>query len=217
MKKLFLILFICFAFTSQAKAALIVDLGVPPANNIGVLLGEEGYRAREFNISVPSRLLSVEGWLTDWNVEFVNTPDFTRSGTVTAAIYSDGGVIPNVFNEIYRETFSTVANPFPHADWYGIFDINLALEPGQYWAAFEVRPGDTYRGRMPLHQTHDHTPGHASFYDGRWRQGRGSYPAWRIAAEALATGASPAVPEPTTMALMGLGLAGAGFLRRKKK
>ena len=83
--------------------------------------------AGQFTLAQTSTINSIEGYM--WG-----DPE---GGEVNLAIYysDDANNIPTG-TPIFKQTFKTSDAD----DWYGISGINLSLDPGTYWAAFEVAP-----------------------------------------------------------------------------
>ena len=197
-----------FALSGESKAVTIVDTGALPHQGSGFTL-REGLQwiAGEFELTETYLVDSVEGWLWD------------NDGTVSLAIYGDAGAIPDTTDEIFRDTFTVVDNsgPLSGSGWFGPNSMGLALTPGTYWAAFEVRNTETYDGAMedtalaPL-------PTYALDLNGDgaiWN----SVPNANIGLRVTGDRHEP-IPEPTTIALLGIGLAGlagAEVRRRRKK
>ena len=184
-----------------ANAGLIVNTGPGAGGNVGgPSLNSNQHLAGEFTTTQDWLINSIEGWISL----------ATLGETGTVAIYSDGGAAPGV--ELFSAAFGALANS--DAEWEGAFGLGWLLGTGTYWATFEVRAGQTFAGAMPtgapnpLFTTFD--PGG----DGSWAAG-GGFPGSigiRIDASEPTT-----VPEPGTLALLGIGLFGMGLARRRKK
>jgi len=94
--------------------------------------------------------------------------------------------------------------------WYGASNQSWFLQAGTYWAAFEVRQNDTYWGSLPGSAINP--LGNEAFLNSNGWNSSNLDLSIRISGDA-----SSAVPEPTTMLLLGLGLMGIAGIRRKFK
>lgn len=121
---------------SQASfSTLIVDTGTPSGSGSGSawLLSDANWLAGEFSLTEDYVITDIFGYMYD-----------TDGGSLTLAIYGDGGDIPDTANEIFSGTFNVAAGS--QADWYGLSNLNLSLAAATYWVAFEVRATDDYSG-----------------------------------------------------------------------
>ena len=205
MKKTILyVVLLCSFFLSKsvpADAVVIVDTGIPPGDGSGgVSLFSTQWLAGEIALNQSYSVNSIEGWIADAGV----TP-----GTLTVILYGDGGNVPDMGNELFSQVINVTAQQFPHADWHGVTGIDLDLLPGEYWVAFEVRPGNTYFGWLP-----QFPPNPLLNYAANYEFSNGVYLnsynpiGIRVGAE------STVIPEPTTLFLLGPTLLGLA-LRRK--
>ncbi|MCA9432219.1 MAG: hypothetical protein KC940_17035, partial [Candidatus Omnitrophica bacterium] len=184
MKHLALVL--CMAVVASlsavpAGATLIVDTGQPPPSFSGGTLYSGQWLAAEFTLSQEYSITGVEGWM--WK---------NFSGLMTLAIYTDGGSTPGteLFSTVFTADLPMTGSA--NAGWVGAHGLNWALGPGTYWAAFEVRTGQTADFAMP-NSPPNPLSGYAWKGSGSWNQ-QFSTTGWRVYSE---------VPEPTTMALLG--------------
>ena len=144
--------------------------------------------AGEFSTSQANTITGVQGWIGG------------GSGTATVAIYSDGGNVPG--SELYSAGFTvdTINNA-----WYGASGLSWALGAGTYWAAFEVRAGDTLNGWM-IGDAPSPLANYSFTSGGVWNYVSGVNVGVRV------------IPEPDTwfMLLAGLGMVGFAVRNRAK-
>jgi len=180
---------------APAQAAVIVDTGQPPYN-AGVdwdLNATQGLAAR-FTVTHTTKLTDLTGFSFAYS-----TP-----GTFTVALRADG-TVPGA------TLFSDTATAKLKLAFYGVHGESWVVQPGSYWLAFEVRPGDTFFGYMPNNPPSPLGP-EAYLGSGTYERYDDLDLGVRIMGEVLA------VPEPTTWALMLIGLAGVGAgLRRARR
>ncbi len=193
MKKLLLIGLVILNLVVTAKADTIVDTGnITGDNPLG--LGPSQWLAAEFSISEDYTITDLQGY-----------GDRTGGGSVTAAIYRDGGALPG--SELYSNQFTVGGT----AGWYGVDSQNWFLSAGTYWAAFEVRSGDTYNSAF--HRADAPLDNEAYWNGSNWN---GSNLSLAIRIYGTPGAVPEPVPEPATMLLFGLGLLGLARVSRKK-
>jgi hypothetical protein len=199
-----------------SQAATVVDTGPGPTDTTvpyySLYAGQyPQFLSGQFSLSQAYTITEIDGWMYPRN----------SSTTFTIAIYGDGGLIPNSTQYFSQQAsvgtgICPPAGPCPPIDWYGLSGLNLSLNQGTYWAAFEVRPGDTFYGTMPSNATVS-LPAqpltHYAYYNtGEWY----AEDSLRIGIRIFGAEASN-VPEPTTMLLLGFGLLGVASVRRSRK
>lgn len=95
-------------------------------NGSGYALDIHQWLAGQFAIGQTSTIKSVQGYM--WG---------QQDGEIRLAIYNSD-IVNNV--PAGAAIFSQIFKTSDVNDWYGITDMNLTLDPGTYWAAFEVSP-----------------------------------------------------------------------------
>lgn len=102
--------------------------------------------AGTFDISSPVVIQSFEAFM---KLDCVGCLD----GDLTLAIYGNGTNIPDTGAELFAKSFTVnKSSAAAGADgaWFGLDNMNLSLNTGTYWSAFEVRSGQAYSGGLPF-------------------------------------------------------------------
>lgn len=209
MKKNFIILLAIFIISStvgKAQASYIVDTGNNSSD--GVLINGNYGVAMQFSLGQAYTITSMESMIYNWN-----------DGTLSLAVFSDDTNFPNYADELFRQDIFIPASNPPANVWHGAFGMNLDLEAGPYWATWDsfsnafqgvivggaINPLDRY---MYLFLDPQVNPGAYAEIGGE----HSTNLTLRIGADEQ----DPIVPEPATMVLLGSGLIGGAFIRRKR-
>lgn len=192
----------------KAEAFFLVDTGTP-TNNTPLLLSTDQWLAARFSLAQAETITGMSGWMEG------------VTGSLTMIIYGDNSPLPDTSDEIFAQSFNVSGAGADTYDWFGLSGLNLNLNSGNYWIAFEVRDGsDTYTGSM---DTGAPTPLTEEAFFNRVQnfdylsindfQSTFDLGIQITAADPL----PPTVPEPMTMATITMGLLGAAYTRRKKQ
>lgn len=123
-----------------ASAALLIDTGQPLETSAGYELSSDQWLAGRFNLAQSATITGIEGWMLLGS----GAPE-----TLTIALY-DGSIRISPSGLIYeQEVWVADAGTGPSEAWQGMSGLDLFLPAGNYYAAFEVRSGQTYSGHMP--------------------------------------------------------------------
>lgn len=119
------------AAAASANASIIVNTGPGLGSNSGgTSLNDGQFLAGQFSLAEQLTITSIEGWIGG------------SGGAGTLVLYGNNGGVPGI--ELFSSAF---VGGFPD-DWYGANGLSWLLDAGTYWAAFEVRVGDTFSGYM---------------------------------------------------------------------
>jgi hypothetical protein len=190
-----------------AHGTSIVDTGPgpsdPAAQYYSVYRDQNSaqYLAGKFSISQAYDITGMCGWMYP---HVANT-------TFTIAVYGDGGQIPDTAQQFFAQEVTAGSTAI---GWYGLSGLNLALDPGSYWIAFEVRSSETFFGTMPgpaEHPLADYAYRYTGYgLDYGWQEGDYVQSGIQISANPHA-----AVPDPAIIFLLGSSLAGVVAIRRR--
>lgn len=133
---------LAIVISHQARAdMMIVNTGTPNGVGDALTLSQGGqWLAAEFTTTQAWQISSIEGFI---NADAGNPVN----ATFTVALY--GNTTNNRPDTADGELFSQQAS-YTADGWNGLQGLNLALNAGTYWLAFEVRATDTLVGLMPV-------------------------------------------------------------------
>ena len=186
---------LAIVFSHQVKADIIADTGAPNQLGSALILSDGQWLAAEFSTTQNLQLSSLEGFI---NADTGN-PD---GATYTLAIYGNGANKPDISNELFSQQAT-----FTGDGWNGLHGLNLALDAGTYWLAFEVRSTDTLQGLMPVVAPHP--------LPAAWSDGFSGYTAASGANYSFGARIS-SVPTPPVLWLLVPGLLMLGQLRKRQ-
>lgn len=196
------------SFCATATAALsqpyVVDTGAGTASSGLFLDGDpqildwtQSWHAGLFTLQQTTVITGIEAWMS-----------VSTAGAMTTAIYSAADGLPRATPALFSATYNLSSGS---TNWYGVSGLSWTLAAGSYWLNEEPAHSSTFSGALwmgppsPLTHYWESVRGDTWEYDPAGRQGLDQW-ALRI------TGT--AVPEPSTWALMILGLAGVGAALR---
>ncbi len=133
-----LVALLALILSNQVKADIIVDTGTPNQLGSAIMLSDAQWLAAEFTTTQAWQIDSLKGFINADTSNPVNA-------TYTVALYNNINNRPDTSSEVFAQqsTFGTDG-------WNGLQGLNVALNAGTYWLAFEVRSGDTLQGLMAV-------------------------------------------------------------------
>ena len=136
-------------------------------NGCGTIFKQGNEVAYQFKVDSEINVTSIEGWMSYISLNNVNEAGanlVVYNGTLSGEHI---GSIPGG-DKIFEQNFRFPAGPdaITAADWRGVYDINLTLPTGTYWASYEdgVQGTSLQGGSDPrLRFAATHTPEPATF------------------------------------------------------
>jgi hypothetical protein len=196
---------------TSSQAITIVDTGTPgtfPSTHWARHdLAAYQWLGFEFSVGQATTVTDIQGWI-----------GVSGAGSLRITLYGDGGERPGA--QMFTTTFN-VASPAPNVNpsqWRGVSGLNWLVGPGSYWAAFEVRPTETFHGWM---EAPSPAPLGNEAVRGSWNLQWTEVDYLDLGVRVLGdvwtppSGPTANVPEGgSTVALMGLAIAGLGACRQ---
>jgi len=204
-KRLLLPLIIGATYATSAAAGVLLDTGPGGTTLGGYDLSLTQWLAASFTLDDASVVTGFQGWLAD------------RPGTLRVEILSSSKGSPGTSLYVH-DIFQPLSAPTQ--SWVGVSGMDLHLDAGTYFAAFEVPTGYSYHGNMPCCAPKamlGATMGFGRGSSGVWNL----FPRFGLGLQVFGEKANGVpeptteVPEPTTLALVGLGIAGLAARRKR--
>lgn len=133
------------AFISPAGAELIAIDPTDPTEHIpyitAVVCSSKSCSqssALKLSLANSYNITGIQGYLTG-----------IGGGGLTLALYSEVNGLPG--DELYSSVFSVSdLTSSQGSEWAGASNVSWSVSPGDYWASFEVRSGQTYSGGLRI-------------------------------------------------------------------
>jgi hypothetical protein len=137
---------------------------------------------------------SVEGVFSNSIIRSNSTPS-----SLIFNLYYGNTVVPVSINKFFSKRFEMPGflGNREYFNWYGVFDLQLKLEPGNYWVAVENSLSDYYAGLSPFVPLMTRENAYSNELSGGWQP-------YEYNTLTLRIDASP-VPEPLTLTSFLLG------------
>lgn len=228
-----------FACSPSAFAGYLVDTGVPNPTNADTDFSPAVVRGMQFTVTSPVTITSVEHWAS---IDAPDEPGDPNDGVASVRMFiraQASSLCVNPFppnpdfpcpagtpfdstQDLFGADF-TVPNTYgsqgiPQPAWIGLSGLNWVLNPGTYWLIRTQTLTADFQSVLfsPFCNEANGCTGFAGQpYEDSNRGAGGWSPnsartGWRI-------GIQSQVPEPGTLALLGLGLAALGMSRRRRE
>lgn len=184
---------------APANAAYIYNSGPGANQQGGTSVNTAQYVAVEVALDGPATIGSIEAWLAVFN-----------PGSLTISLHGSSGLTPGAQLHSKAVTLSTTTT----ADWYGVSGLDWTVDAGTYWIS--LIPDAVLSAALPTSPVGtDEVAIGGSGYGGGWFVPSKDY--WDNENYAIRIGAAEevAVAEPAMLGLVGVGVLGLAWRRRR--